>query len=363
MAKKKEKNRDRRLIIALLVLLISGIALTTATYAWFSANRVVTANDINIKVTTASGISIAADATSFGKKIEMQDVIDFAKTRVTPNSFPDFMYPVLLNPVTTIGNSGGGWNFFTGTLTGDGNTEVILEPAESGKKFLTGAGETNNTLGDFIMFDVYLRTSTEQDIKLGSATTFSAINPNGQYTNLDKALRIGMQNLGNVPGNDDQQGAIALNNFATDDWFIWNTNAMGHFGASYMGYYNDEDGNPVGGNAIGDLETVAKQGYYAGIDSTNGVGKEFYASANPSADYFKNVKDLDEANYRESTTTGQIIEGKVVHLLSGITKVRIYIWVEGQDVDCEDGITGSKGIQLTLAFESMAEENQEDENA
>ena len=47
--------------------------------------------------------------------------------------------------------------------------------------------------------------------------------------------------------------------------------------------------------------------------------------------YFANVN----ANYK--TQTGFAANQQIFDLKAGITKYRVYIWVEGQDVDCENG--------------------------
>ena len=39
----------------------------------------------------------------------------------------------------------------------------------------------------------------------------------------------------------------------------------------------------------------------------------------------------------------------ILNLKAGITKVRIYMWVEGQDVDCENSASGSD-IQYNIQF-------------
>ena len=38
---------------------------------------------------------------------------------------------------------------------------------------------------------------------------------------------------------------------------------------------------------------------------------------------------------------------------TGITKVRIYMWIEGQDVDCENNVTGTDiTYKITLSKDS-----------
>ena len=53
-----------------------------------------------------------------------------------------------------------------------------------------------------------------------------------------------------------------------------------------------------------------------------------------------------EASFAEVTPSIQTkasndASNKVFDLKKGITKVRIYMWVEGQDVDCENNASGS----------------------
>ena len=37
-------------------------------------------------------------------------------------------------------------------------------------------------------------------------------------------------------------------------------------------------------------------------------------------------------------------------IAEGITKVRVYMWIEGQDVDCIDTASTGKQIDITLKF-------------
>ena len=72
------------------------------------------------------------------------------------------------------------------------------------------------------------------------------------------------------------------------------------------------------------------------IEGMDGVGKSTIA------------KELAKRN--EFTYIGDAIH-KVFSLKARITKVRMYMWIEGQDVDCEDDASGSNiafDLQLTV---------------
>ena len=73
--------------------------------------------------------------------------------------------------------------------------------------------------------------------------------------------------------------------------------------------------------------------------------------ASQDADKFGTVANLVTTNTNYSSAASNI---PAFDIGAGITKVRIYMWVEGQDVDCEDNAastaTVTKGLSYNLAF-------------
>ena len=49
------------------------------------------------------------------------------------------------------------------------------------------------------------------------------------------------------------------------------------------------------------------------------------------------------------TAVGNADAKELFTLEKGVTKVRVYMWVEGQDVDCENNASGGQ-ISFTLQF-------------
>lgn len=353
---KKKNNRNRRIALALLMLLISGIALTTATYAWFSANTIIRATGIDVKVTASAGISIAADALTFDKTVDMDQVIAFAKK--TDDTFDSTMQlPEYLSPVSTAGITGGNtaFKFFKGTL-GEKNV-VLLE--DSNETYSFAKADANYTAGDFIAFDVYIRSSIDQSLKLNANTAIKLIDGGSITADAQSALRVGFLPLGtstDTSAAGSQSSAIALNSVASD-WKIWNPYPVLHHGASLEGHI-------AGG-------TEATEGYYGAIaNTTSEVGfnsKGEAASADGSdKGYVKFLyKDVDSSNvpayyslvspaldtYVQGTDGNILPDGAIFNVGAGITKVRIYIWLEGNDVDCVDAISISDGLTIDLGFE------------
>ena len=78
------------------------------------------------------------------------------------------------------------------------------------------------------------------------------------------------------------------------------------------------------------------------IEGMDGVGKSTIA------------KELAKRN--EFTYIGDAIH-KVFSLKAGITKVRMYMWIEGQDVDCIANASHGKGVNLVIGLEKQPTAN------
>ena len=115
--------KKRRILLALIMLIISGISLTTATYAWFTANQKVTVEQVDVKATASGGIQISADAANWSNEVSLEQL-----KAVGTNSIPN----AAAQPVSTIGVNGttGQFDFFLGTLDDAGSQVNLATEAE-----------------------------------------------------------------------------------------------------------------------------------------------------------------------------------------------------------------------------------------
>ena len=72
--KNKDKRRRRKILLALLLVVFTGIILTANTYAWFTSNKTITVDAIDVQVTTANGIQVSTDATNWKTVITNTDL-------------------------------------------------------------------------------------------------------------------------------------------------------------------------------------------------------------------------------------------------------------------------------------------------
>ena len=95
-----------------------------------------------------------------------------------------------------------------------------------------------------------------------------------------------------------------------------------------------------------------RKGLEKGLDVSLYAKKEFDAAAGIT---LAKANATDQADNFQAmtpdiqTTVGNQDAKELFTLEKGVTKVRVYMWVEGQDVDCENNASGGQ-ISFTLQF-------------
>lgn len=334
MTKKEEKQRRRKskILVALLMLLLTGVVLTASTYAWFTSNRTVTVESIDVNVTSTNGLQISVDGTTWKPVITNDDIIYAAtKNDALPNSGK---YPTAKNqlpssniePVSTGGviDAGTGFmNMYHGIVESNGGDFKL-----SSEKETEGAEGTTVRSGNFIVFDLFFQTTTEVPIYLTSASTVTVGTDGAQ--GIQNAARVAFIKQGEGSAETALADLQALKAGATETPIIWEPNYNSH--------------TPSGINHARDTY---------GLTVTNGGASVPY---NGIISEFTNIalNDADSARFKAVTPTIQTVAGNTAYqslftLKAGITKYRIYMWVEGQDVDCENNASGAK-VSYNLQF-------------
>ena len=317
--KTKRNNKSRNLI---LLLLISIIMLGTSTYAWFTANQVVTINSIDVKVEASNGLQISTNAAQWKSVITNADI-------TTGYSGATNQLPTNITNVSTDGTvnqSRGRLNMYKAVVgndavTGDYNIKTSLETDAQG------------STGNYVAFDVFLRVDKAQTIYL---TTESNVVPKegSEDRGLKNAARVAFVTLGNGASTDSVSTLIGLNNNVAARAIIWEPNADAH-------------SDLVSGSIAGEYGVSLVAGSNTPY---NGVNKEIGTPVD--------LKELvNGTNTDDATRVTPAIVTKALNdtyhqafdLPAGVTKMRIYMWIEGQDIDCENNATGSD-ISFNLQF-------------
>ena len=319
MSNKGKNKKKLNLRSSLLVLLLIAILLIASTYAWFTANTVVTISTLNVHVEAKGGLQISADGINWKTVLSNDDI---APDKLTTYAANVNQIPTTLEPVSTTGNvTDGKMDMFYGVVTA---ATVASDGIKLGDFTLTTTKETDKhgTTGKYIVFDAFLKVDTNQPLSLTKNSGVKADTASDDR-GLKNAARVAF-----VPSTD-----VAADGASTDaiqglvpggTAYIWEPNYNVHTAAAVSAassIYGQKtattDENPLP--------------YYGVKDETK---KPVPLNSKDEASFAVVTPSIQTKEANDETKT-------VCNLSKGITKVRIYMWIDGQDVDCENNASGS----------------------
>ena len=357
MSKKTQKKSSLKSLI--LVLLLTAVLLVVSTYAWFTANREVQVSNIEVNVEAQNGIEISVDGYTWKTILTVEDLKNASATYAAAVN----QIPTTLQPVSSSGaiNAEGRQLMYYGNVTPD-------EDADSdtyGQYILTSEAQTdaNGTNGNYVAFDMFL--------KLDSATATTPVYLNSRSgitvpesstdTGLKNSARISFINEGfvateNISNVDAIQalkldGTVegAINKISGNaNAYIWEPNCNIHTASgisnafTYYGKTIQADSILTSYDGLNTTfaSKIALSNAKVMVDDTQTDGVD-------ESTFFKKVTPNLQTNVNNTAQTN------LMTLSSGVTKIRVYFWIEGQDVDCENNASGSK-ITLNLDLTTTA---------
>ena len=314
----RRNKRKSNLRSTLLLLLITAVLLVSSSYAWFTSNKTVTVETIEVNVAAMNGLQISTDATNW-KSIITVDEIKTGYNNCTNQ------VPTVIQPCSTDGTVAGGiMNMYLGEVT------ASTSGATNGKYVLqtTKQTDTKGTTGNYVVFDMFLKVDQQTDIYMTTGSKVSAVDASA---GLENSARVAFINEGNGPaGNATALQALQGGTTA----MIWEPNNNAHTALGIANAYDVYHKTITASEVLPDYK---------------GVKAEF-------SDVLLDNEDSDKfATVTPNITTGTATPPGTtfVTLQAGVTKFRVYMWIEGQDVDCENGASG-KNITFDLQFSTEA---------
>jgi len=197
-----------------MMLIITGVSLTTASYAWFSVNTSVQLAGLDINVEVADGIQVSTDAVTWKAAVDLTDIT----TGYTGHSN---QIPTMLVPVSTIGSqSTGNFEMYGGSLVVTGTTTLTTTGP-----LVESAG---NPEARYIAFDLFIQASTVTPIYLGAASTITYDSPGSATTaGLEYSSRVAFFNQG-TDATSTANTARALAGGTSASQVIWEPFALSH---------------------------------------------------------------------------------------------------------------------------------------
>ena len=406
---KKSLKKIQNLIFLMLITIVFGI---TATYAWFSTQRDVEIAGMRLNVEVAESLQISLDGELWSQSINIADMRQFYGTYQTTGSEGFAVYqakkvadggnqnyvPTELLPVSTAGEvANGKLKFVQGTVgtNVDGTQSLTAITACTETDITTSADvddkEDNNADHPYFVFDMYLRNVSAKTegidelllnagskVYVNTATTddLEQEGKGKEATGLEYSARVGFIIYGNtvsVTAQDDatlgtvgeQVRGITANN--SEVATIWEPNYKEH--TQYVVNNN--------GRGITSLsQVVATYGIKSAVatltePNNNVIDINADTDANSDGIEDTNVNLVAVKTFKPTYNTPEVgtavktvmqdTQGNNIGLAPNqISKVRVYIWLEGQDPDCID--MASTGDKLSLDLKLTKEANVVEEN-
>ena len=332
MKNNSSNRRKSRAILLLLLLLVTGCMLGTSTYAWFTSNKTVGVSDITVNIAAKNGIQVSVDGTNWKSIVSTTDLLG-ANTNyaAAKNQIPSVSNSI--QPVSTVGTilDGGFMQMFVGDVPSNDAGDYILTSKAS--------TEAHGSTGDFIAFDIFLKSDTAVDLDM---TGSSGVSASGTDTGIKNASRVAFVVEGNttVDAEVSTIQSLGLTAGSTEGVYFWEPNYNVH---SKTGIINARD--TYGLDILENEESaLAYDGIKAAIAAEDNI---LLGNANKTK-YPEKFGAVEMDYLTKDTFAGEETQS-IFSLQPGITKVRVYMWIEGQDVDCENSASGGN-INYSLQF-------------
>ena len=330
-------SRKRNIFITIFLIFVFAVLLIVSSYAWFSTTLNVKIKTFNMVVTRNEGLSISHDAVTYGNYIEISRDLLYDNLAKTYPGHRTIWNQNGLIPVSTNGNSSRNSYFFDVYTTSgifykdfakrtDGHVTTKLYNQSSPKKY-----------SYFLSFDIFFFNDSgspvADNLYFDSGTGF-VINEelDEQMQGLVNSLRIGIIKVGSLPAT------------ATPSE-VQNIQCNNDCEAIIFEPFRTQHENMA-------IENAARYGIRV-VD-----GEEFPTYANVNAVVKKPIKDiisgsdnLDTENFKlQQTITEDDFAEPLFTVPDGYTKARIYVWIEGQDIDSLETMSSGTNVDLSVNF-------------
>jgi hypothetical protein len=327
----KKSLKKQAVFPVLMLLVVTALALIGSSFAWFSMSNTARVEKIEGKIEDSSvGLMISQDAANFTASITMG------------TSAATYIVPTRFHQVSTINAK----TFYEATITkknADGSAALIYTTLDKSVSFTSGVGKgavdrkaetpaytvAPGVASDasYMVFDLFFSVENDSDLYLNYGTNFTLGTGN-------KAMRVAFIDKGYVATGGTAAQAIALDLDGTA--LIWDPADE----ASYYGIKGASSSStvfkPYASAADGVTDVSADSSTYAESVTTK-ISSQLFPSS--------------EGNKLTDDTTAETLATftSIAELEAGVNKIRVVVWLEGNDPDCVSKISG-QDIDFTLVF-------------
>ena len=379
----KHEKRVKRLIVGCG---LCAIILSVSTYAWFIGMKTVNVSSFDVEIAAIDSLSLSLNGTAWSDTVAINSTnYSTAGYEGNTNSWGgDGLIP--MSSVGKINTTSSRMTLFEkGSLTtSPGGYRLMASEVQN-----SGASEADG----YVAFDLFIRNlsgnayytdltpKNEEAIYLTPESTVTVASDGGEAgTGIENSVRVAFAQIGRVIATTTDTSIITGITCTTNsnvtgicadrDAQIWEPNDTKHV-QNAINWYNTSCQKRTG-------DDVTQSTSYSGTFGTcgtvaDGTAYDTYAVSGV-INYTDNVDVYDGADYNnyegsiaESAAAGKLVaypyftdtmkdkEGterpELITLApNSITKVRVYIYIEGQDVDNYDFASLGKKISVAFGF-------------
>ena len=389
MGRSKKNKKKSEMNAMFFIILLALVIFIISTYAWFSTQRNVSITNLNGIVEVAEGLEISLDAENWsngivlGDEVGQLDIIEDAYLD-NKNISPTEMLPVSTLGLSTLPASRGEPTRLTDLqmLRGTISNSIQLSNIVATDNEMTNSDDP--TYPGYFAFDVFLKNSSRQDVLVDelqlnydSSLQILAQSDDNEEEESSDPSSTGLQNTARVAfakyeGTADVMAdqATILNQTAgigagastvyIDDVAIWEPNANDH--VEYIVQNNNkitwsgQDQGTYGSS----FTTTTKMPTYALTSSSLGHSIANIYKWDGTEQYLEKQNTLQTTKTSpEDYTINEGVQNlvstsdgttKFTIAANAISRIRIYVWLEGQDVDCINYASYGGGITVNIGL-------------
>jgi len=324
------------------VAFLFGIILIFSTYAWLSQTLNVKVKFFDLQVQTDNGLFISLDGVEYSDTVEISldsIITDLEDTYPTNTNqwASSGLWSVSSNGIPD--SNSDKFNVFFGEV----NKKTKNSP--DGKRFLNTKQITEtraNKASYFIAFDIFLKNVSgspkPDNLYLSDGTSIdfedgTDIEVKDAMANIMDSIRFGIVRIASTLSTE--ASAEIVQNLECNDaceMVIFEPNNLHHTELAIERAAN-YGVTMVDGVAMPTYGVIAEGNYLAHTNGQEGTGIPL---------------DTEHFALQETITN---YDNPIFKMPNGITKLRIYVWIEGQDIDSLETYSKGSGVYLSIDFE------------
>ena len=365
MGRSKKNKKKSEMNSMFFIILLALVIFIISTYAWFSTQRNVSITNLTGTVEVAEGLEISLDAKNWSNGLVLGQNKEAGELSIIDDAYSGHrnISPTEMLPVSTLGLVSGSQTdlqMLRGKITNSIQLSEIVAMVE------TDTNPDSTTYPGYFAFDVFLKNSSKQDdiddvLQLNYDSSLEIMETEKSSTGLQNTARVAFAKYNGTSDVMADQATVLKETAGVGvgagtpqitDVAIWEPNSSDHVD------YIVQNNNKITGEGANFTATTQMDTYALKSNSIGATIADIYKWDGTESNLavqnvLQTTKSADDYTISEgvqnlvSTSNGTSTFGIAPNAIS---RIRIYLWLEGQDVDCINYASHGGGIRVNIGL-------------